>query len=552
MRAGTRWATLIVLAPAVAGLGSAPPAEPTAPGIDVLSYHVELSLQESETSFLGRVLIGIALEEPLPRELRLDLVGLRVDEVRIDGSEVPFRRDPERLVITLPEEAGAGDELGVEVHYRGSPRDGLILRRNVRGTSAAFVDNWPNRARFWLPSVDHPSDKATIRFTVHAPSAWSVVANGRMIGEPRATAPESLGGAGDRRTWEWESLVPLSTYNMVVGATEFVVRSVGTAACGRAPASARADGCVDVSYWAYPADTAFSAELFARAPQMVDFFAELVGPFPFEKLANVQSATQFGGMENASAIFYSEDGIAQRAMSEGTVSHEIAHQWFGDAVTEAEWSHLWLSEGFATYFGALFFEEVDGVANFRRRMEENRRAYVSSSVVGQPIVRGEDDLMDLLNDNNYEKGGWVLHMLRGLLGDETFFSGIREYFGRHAGDVILSEDFQRVMEEVSGRDLGWFFRQWIHEPGYPRIAFSTEWFPDLRELEVRIRQEQRASWPIFRFTADIELDLPDGPQRRSVDVREREQTFRFSLPGPPRGAMFDPDGWLLKEVVGRR
>lgn len=552
MRAGTRLATLIVLGPAVAGLGSVPPAKPTIPGLDVLSYHVELSLQESETSFLGRVLIGIALEEPLPRELRLDLVGLRVDEVRIDGSEVTFRRDPERLVITLPEEAGAGDELGVEVHYHGSPRDGLIMRRNVRGTRAAFVDNWPNRARFWLPSVDHPSDKATIRFTVHAPSAWSVVANGRMIGEPRATAPESLGGSGDRRTWEWESLVPLSTYNMVVGATEFVVRSVGTAACGRAPASARADRCVDVSYWVYPADTAFSAELFARAPQMVDFFAELVGPFPFEKLANVQSATQFGGMENASAIFYSEGAIARRTMSEGTVSHEIAHQWFGDAVTEAEWSHLWLSEGFATYFGALFFEEADGVANFRGRMEQNRRAYVSSSVVGQPIVRGEDDLMDLLNDNNYEKGGWVLHMLRGLLGDEAFFSGIREYFGRHAGDVILSEDFQRVMEEVSGRDLGWFFRQWIHEPGYPRIVFSTEWIPDLRELEVRIRQEQRASWPTFRFTADIELDLPDGPQRRPVDVREREQTFRFSLPGPPRGAMFDPDGWLLKELVGSR
>lgn len=545
-----RTAAAAVVVTALLGLGSVQPPPAAVPGIDVLGYDVELSLERSEAFFQGRVSIRFALQEPRPSELPLDLSGLEIEWVRIDGADTRFRRDRGTLRIPIPPSAEVGDELAVEILYGGSPVDGLILRNNVHGVLSAFVDNWPDRARYWLPSIDHPSDKATVRFTVHAPSAWSVVANGRMVGEPTPTDSAALGGAGGRRTWRWESAVPVSTYNMVVGASEFAIRSVGTAACGRAPATLRDDGCVDVSYWAYPADTSFAAELFARAPQMVDFFADLIGPFPFEKLANVQSATRFGGMENASAIFYSEEKIARGTMAEGTVSHEIAHQWFGDSVTEAEWSHLWLSEGFATYFGALFFEYADGTDEFRRRMEESRRTYVSSDDVGQPILRSESDLMDLLNRNNYEKGGWVLHMLRGILGDEDFFTGIREYFRRHAGDVVLTADFRRTMEEVSGQDLEWFFSQWVHEPGYPRIAISTEWFPGSSELEIRIRQEQRESWPTFRFAADVEFDLPGGSLRRSVEVRDRDQTVRVALPQAPTAVTFDPDGWILREIIG--
>ncbi|MCH7563767.1 MAG: M1 family metallopeptidase [Gemmatimonadetes bacterium] len=552
MTGGSRRTAVAAVVTAMLGLGSLPVPPAAVPGIDVLGYDVELSLERSGAFFQGRVSIRLVLQDPRPSELPLDLSGLEVEWVRIDGTDTAFRRDRGTLRIAIPPRAEVGDQLVVEILYGGSPIDGLILRDNVHGVRSAFVDNWPDRARFWLPSVDHPSDKATVRFTVHAPSAWSVVANGHMVGEPSPTKPDALGGAGDRRTWRWESGVPVSTYNMVVGASEFVIRSVGTAACGRAPATIRDDGCIDVSYWVYQADTTFAAELFARAPQMVDFFTDLIGPFPFEKLANVQSATRFGGMENASAIFYSEEAIAQGTMAEGTVSHEIAHQWFGDSVTEAEWSHLWLSEGFATYFGALFFEEADGTDDFRRRMEESRRTYVSSDDVGHPIVRAENNLMDLLNSNNYQKGGWVLHMLRGVLGDEDFFTGIQEYFGRHAGDVILTADFQRSMEGVSGLDLEWFFRQWVHEPGYPRLAISTEWLAESRELEIRIRQEQRRSWPTFRFTADVEFDLPGRSVRRSIEVRGREQAVRISLPQAPTGVTFDPDGWILKEIVGIR
>ena len=159
---------------------------------------------------------------------------------------------------------------------------------------------------------------------------------------------------------------------------------------------------------------------------MVNFFSTKVGPFPYEKLANVQSSTRFGGMENASAIFYSQEAIAKGKNIESTVSHEIAHQWFGDSVTEKEWHHLWLSEGFATYFGALFFEQSDGRDNFIERMEKSKKRIFQSKVTDRPIVDYEvRDLFKLLNSNNYPKGAWVLHMLRGLLGDEIFLEGFQ-------------------------------------------------------------------------------------------------------------------------------
>jgi aminopeptidase N len=361
-----------------------------------------------------------------------------------------------------------------------------------------------------------------------------------------------MGPEGDRRTWIWEVSVPISPYNMVIGAADLEIRTVGLAACGQAPASQRDDGCVEVTYWVYPQDVERAEPSFRRAAEMVDYFTDLIGPFPFEKLANVQSATRFGGMENASAIFYSEQGIASGRNMEGTVSHEIAHQWFGDAVTEANWHHLWLSEGFATYFGAQFFEAADGQESFRERMEQNRQRVVSSGDAARPIYDpAETDLFALLNANNYPKGGWVLHMLRGLMGDEAFFAGIREYYGRYLHQAVLTEDFQSVMEEAYGESLDWFFRQWIYEPGFPTFETEHRWIPSSTgsggSVEVTVRQVQRDDWPTFRTALEIEIVSAGGSVRRTVEVTEREATLRVDGVGAePTDVILDPDGWVLK------
>ena len=529
--------------------GRAPLPGEYAGAFDVLHYDLELSLHEDRGDFDARARIVVAPPADPDAPMEFDLVGLAVHAIEVDGVRTPFEYADGKLRVFAP--PGATGTVEVAVAYGGTPDDGLILRDNVHGDPAAFADNWPNRARFWFPSVDHPSDKATVEYTIHAPAAWQVIANGTIAAPPTPTGDDALGGAAGRRTWRWTTSVPIPSYTMVVGGADLAVRQVGLAACGNSPVSPRSDGCTRVSYWVYPQDTENAARIFRRAAEMVDFFTDLIGPYPYEKLANVQSATRFGGMENSSAIFYTEQGIAEGRNMEGTVSHEIAHQWFGDSVTESEWYDLWLSEGFATYFGALFFEEADGPADFRNMMEGNRQRVLASTDVNRPVVdREETNLFSLLNANNYPKGAWVLHMLRGMLGDEAFFAGIRSYYARFRDGVASTSDFRAVMEEISGSDLGWFFEQWLYRPGYPVVTSETTWDADAGEAEVTIRQTQQADWPAFRLPLDIGFEVNGNAERRRVEVTGREQTFRIPLEAAPSATTLDPEGHLLMQTGG--
>jgi len=426
----------------------APPSEIYAPGINALHYDVEIGLGKETNWFAGKVKVKIALDENSP-VLPLDFSGLELLQLSVQGNKTTYSYQDGVIRIPL-KNFQKNDTVVVELYYRGFPDDGLILNKNIHGERTAFVDNWPNRTRFWLPTIDHPTDKATVHYTIHAPKEWKVIANGYLFKNEVITPKNSIGPKEDRLTWEWDVTVPISTYNMVIGAAALEVRTVGLAACNNAPASQREDGCIEVTYWVYPQDVKKAEPSFRRAKEMVDYFTEIIGPFPFEKLANVQSATRFGGMENASAIFYSESGIAKGRNIEGTVSHEIAHQWFGDAVTQADWHHLWLSEGFATYFGVLFFEHSEGVTNFRNRMNNNLQRVLKSKVTDRPIIDKEvNDLFKLLNSNNYPKAGWVLHMLRGILGDEIFFKGIQEYYRQYLHKTVLTEDFQKITDPLN-------------------------------------------------------------------------------------------------------
>ena len=305
-----------------------------------------------------------------------------------------------------------------------------------------------------------------------------------------------------------------------------------------------------MSTWLFAEDTAQASISFGRAADMVDFYSEVIGPYPFEKLAHVQSATRFGGMENASVIFYSERRLASGSSMEETVAHETAHQWFGAAVTARDWTELWLSEGFATYFGHLYFESRDGVDDFRRRLEGSRRSYLESAVTGRPITARYDDLFDQLNRNNYAKGAWVLHMLRGIMGDEAFFRGIRDYYANRAGTSVMSGDFASDMAGADGEDLDWFFAQWLHQPGYPVLDVEQEWDLAAAEVAVTVRQVQDPSWPTFRLRLELEIVDREGVARRhSVELIERSQVFRFPAPGPARSVRADPDGWVLKRLA---
>jgi aminopeptidase N len=274
----------------------------------------------------------------------------------------------------------------------------------------------------------------------------------------------------------------------------------------------------------------------------------LVGPFPYEKLAHVESSTRYGGMENSSAIFYAEKPYVERTMREGVVRHETSHQWFGDAVTEREWAHLWLSEGFASYFDLVIGAALDGDSVLAAGLARDARTYFASKVVDRPLVdTAEHDPNKLLNENSYQKGAWVLHMLRGSIGDSAFFRGIREYYRVYRDSTALSSDFQRVMERAAGRNLDAFFQQWLWQPGYPRLDVRWRYEAADRRVRLEITQAQPESWGVFRLPRlVIEAVSGVGAATRRVYAIDARTTIAYlELDAAPRTIRVDPDSRLL-------
>ncbi|MEX2531989.1 MAG: M1 family metallopeptidase [Gemmatimonadota bacterium] len=520
------------------------------PETTILHYDVELVIPPENDRVSARTEIRYLRDRGGPHELALDFTGMTVEAVMWRGSPLEFTHEEGVVRFESPGSPGRYDTLRVEIMTRGVPDDGLILRENVHGEPTAFADNWPNRARFWFPSMDHPAHRATVGFTVHAPPDRVVIANGLLQGEPERVDSLGVAGMHDLFTWRWESEVAIPTYLMVVGAAQLAEMPGGLAACGAAPASPRDDGCIEVTAWAFPPDTAHAREVFGRAAEMVDLYTEVFGPYPYEKLANVQASTRFGGMENASTIFYAESGIAEGRDIEATVAHEIAHQWFGNSVTPADWPHLWLSEGFASYFGPHFWERTEGLRAFRERIDGVRERYLTSDVTERPILDHQaENLLDRLNANSYQKGALVLHMLRWVMGDQAFFRGVRRYYETHRGGNADTDDLRRVMEESHGEGLDWFFEQWVERPGYPVYRLDWAWMASAGEARVTLFQEQDVLWPTFRMPIELEFQMEGGVHRVIQWVDGREFTARVPLPGEPRELRVDPDGWLLMQLV---
>jgi aminopeptidase N len=284
---------------------------------------------------------------------------------------------------------------------------------------------------------------------------------------------------------------------------------------------------------------------FRRASQIVDFFSGLIGPFPYPGLAHVESSTRFGGMENATAIFYDEKRYGTRNLGEPVVAHETAHQWFGDAVTEADWHHLWLSEGFATYLAALWRRHADGDSAFRAGMARAAKTVFDSKETERPIIdTAQSDLVELLNSNNYQKGSWVLHQLRGLTGDSAFYAGLRRYYSDYRDSTALSADFARIMTQAAGKDLDWYFRQSLTQPGYP--VLDVRWKHQGKKLTLDIAQTQKPEWGTYRIP-NLEILVDGKPFRIDVDGRQARQVID-GVPRKPKKVEMDPNGWWLLQV----
>ena len=510
-----------------------------------LNYTVRIHLNDELTEITSaKAEVSVLVLKDTVTQIDFDFGALAITSVTLNGEVVPYQRSEGRLNVKPGKPLSRNQRVAVVVSYHGKPADGLILSADKAGKRSAIGDNWPNRVHHWIPSLDHPSAKATLRFIVTAPARTDVVANGRLDGVESTSSTA--------KTWSFTQSVPIPPYCMIIAVGEF------------AKVSPPQQDITPLTYYVPVPERDIALRGFAPTYPSLKYFTETVGAYPYEKLAMIVGSTRFGGMENSTAIVFSstlfdprpDAAISKtfqvRARIVSLIAHEVAHQWFGDSVTQSTWSDLWLSEGFATYFAALFIRKTDGEDAFKIYMTRARETYLgNANSTRTPLHDTEtEDLMRLLNPNNYQKGAWVLHMLRMELGDEHFFEGIKQYYEQHKNVTASSEDLRRALEKASGRNLKSFFTSWVYGSGHPRYSLSWRWNSRTKRLRLTLHQTQ--TQPAFRNNVPVTITTTRGPQVVTLKPVRKETIEIVRLSAAPTGVQLDPDNHVLKEVVEQK
>jgi aminopeptidase N len=512
--------------------------------IDIIHYAFELKLSDATDEISGRATIRILFKTSDSRQIRLDLInktaersgkGMLVESVTYNDVKVDFKHQQDALFIQLAAPAEKDKISTVVVQYKGVPADGLRIGPTKYGDRSFFNENWPNRARHWLPTVDHPYDKATSEFIVTAPVKYKVISNGLLQEESQINKEFKL--------THWKQSVPVSCWLFVLGVAEFAVQQVGSF-----------DG-KSIETWVYPQDREAGFHDFATpTKQVLQFYTDYVGPYAYEKLANIQTPSVNGGMETSSAIFYGENLVTGKAEHRirNVVIHEIAHQWFGNAVTESTWDDAWLSEGFATFFTLLFQENAYGHEEYVEGLKK-AKAFVLDYYKKDSTYRIVDDRTaekgPVTNGITYQKGAWVLHMLRERIGHDNFRKGIQAYYQKYMNANATTDDFIAEMEKVSNENLKPFFHQWLHKPDVLKITSRWEYDAKAKQVIITVNQSQPSG---VLFEAPIEFQVyEDGikkPLNLKFTINAKSVQFKFPCSQKPVLILADPRTVLLADI----
>ena len=505
---------------------------------DVEHIVIDVTLDFGEKQVRGVCTQRLRVLNQGPTRLVLNAVELAIEKVELDHRDWPFSYDGSRLHLDLGSRTEA-EQLELRVHYAARPRRGLYFIAPDAAYPHRPVQAWTQgqdeENRHWFPCFDHPHEKSSTEVIATVPEQMVALSNGNLLEEQHLAASH-------QRRFHFRHDLPHSSYLITLVAGEFAKLS---------------DRVHDVAldYLVPPSRVDDAMRTFARTPAMIDLFAKMTGqPYPYPRYSQVVvSEFIFGGMENTSATTLTVDTLHdERAhldfSSEPLISHELAHQWFGDLLTCREWSEGWLNEGFATYFELIWREHTDGsdeadcdrIADWHAYFDEVSHRYE------RPIVtRTFHEPIDVFDRHLYEKGGAVLHMLRRELGDSLFWKAIRHYVARHKGGSVETRDLARAIDEATGRNCDRFFEQWVYSAGHPDLEVEYSYDETSKWVTLTVEQKQAS---LFHLPLALRLHIGSTVVIRQVAIEKKLETFVFAVEGKPLQAILDPGSHFLKTM----
>ncbi|HIL70721.1 MAG TPA: hypothetical protein EYG38_12835, partial [Verrucomicrobia bacterium] len=510
--------------------------------VDILHLSLDITPHFSQRTLDGKCTIKFRpIAEPLD-ELRLNGVDLDVKEVTGTVALEAWEATKEEVVLTFEKPILVGQEVSVTIAYSASPEEGFYFRTTEMGYPEGDDHLWTQGEailhRHWFPCFDSPNEKMTSDVICRVPEGMTVLSNGRLLSETKDSE-------SDRTLFHWSQDQPHVTYliSIVAGYFEHLEDRHGD---------------LPLAFYTPPSYFSETANSFRDTRKIIEFFEEEIGvTYPWDKYFNV-CVTDFtaGGMENTSLTTLTTHTLFSEASenlrsSQGLDAHEAAHQWFGDLVTCKDWSHLWLNEGFATYYAHLYDGYKNGNDYLKYGLYRDARNILSQKNDVTPMVhKGYNVPMDQFSFRAYPKGSWILHMLRSQLGTDLFRKGIETYLNRHRFGNVVTEDLNSILEELSGKSLDRFFDQWVYHASTPDLNISYSWNQKRKLAKLSVKQSHKTNRDVllFELPLTIEFRSEQGKVRREVVVRKQNEDFYFSLSERPEVVRLDPDYTLLADI----
>ncbi len=510
--------------------------------VDIQHVLIDLTPDFAARTIAAQTTLRFApIAKPL-RELKLDAVDLRITRVEATAPVRAWQNTDRHVIVTFEEDLPPNAETSVTVTYTAEPTQGLYFRTPEMGYPAGdthlFTQGEPISHRHWFPCFDAPNEKFTSETICRVPEGMTVLSNGTLLSQERDPTTGLV-------AFRWLQDKPHVNYLIAIVAGYFQTLE-------------DRHGELALTFHTPPSEFQWAASSFADTREMMAFFEREIGvPFPWARYAQV-CVHDFvaGGMENTSLTILTMGTLfppetENVRSSQGLVAHELAHQWFGDLVTCKDWSHLWLNEGFATYYEALFDGHKNGRDAFLYNLWRDAQTVLAVQNDTTPIVwRGFRSPDEQFSFRAYPKGAWVLHMLRSQLGEDLFRRCVKTWLERHAHDVAVTEDLNSVIEELSGRSFDQFFDQWVYHAGHPELEVGYAWNEQTKLARLSVKQTQAVSDKVllFKFPLPVRFVTPAGVVERILDITDRAEDFHVALPAAPTQVRVDPDFTVLAKL----